>query len=89
MHPYQQNKQQAIEHLREGFEEPVKSEDRELCDILLDALVHIVGRHPVVVQTAEKVSVFLFAVDLPFRGGVVELQLLHRIFDGQDLLQEE
>jgi hypothetical protein len=40
----------------------------------------------VIVQAAEEVPVSLFAVDLAW---VVELQLLHRIFDGSDLYQQK
>ena len=69
--------------------ELVEPEDREFRDILLDPLVYVVCGHPVAVEPAEEISVFLLAVHLPFCGRVVELQLLHRIFHGCDLLEKK
>jgi hypothetical protein len=51
----------------------MEAEDGKFRDILLDALVNVICRHPVVVQPAEEIWVFFFAVNLPFGCGVVEL----------------
>lgn len=72
-----------------ALEEPIEPEHRELRDILLDAFVHVLRRHTVMVQPHEQVPVLFFRVDFAFRRGVVELELLHRVAYGVNLLGEE
>ena len=41
------------------------------------------------VETAEEITIFLLAVYLAFRSRVVELQFLHGVFHGGNLLVEQ
>ena len=80
----------ALQLLRTAaLEEPIESENGEFRDIPLDALVHIIGTQPVVVESAKKVSVLFFAVDLALRRRVVKLELLHRVPHRGDLLRKQ
>jgi hypothetical protein len=42
-----------------------------------------------VIESAQEVPVLLLAVNFPFGGGIVELELLHGVGNGFDLLLEQ
>jgi len=74
---------------RPTLEKPIKPEHRELRDILLDPLIHIVRLHPIVIESAQEVPILFFRVHFALGRGIVQLQLLHRVPNRCDLLLEK
>jgi hypothetical protein len=74
---------------RPAFEEPVEPEHGEFGDVFLNPLIHIFGLHAIMEQAAEKISVLFLTVDLSLRSWIVQLQLLHGVSYGVDLLGEK
>lgn len=56
-----------------AFEEPVETENRELGNVLLYPLVHVIGTHTVVIQPTKEIAVLFFGIDFAFRRRIVEL----------------
>ena len=71
------------------LEEPVETEDGEFGNILLYPLVNVIGPHTIVVESTEKITVLLFRVDFALGRRIVELQFLHGIPYGSDLLGQK
>jgi hypothetical protein len=74
---------------RPALEEPVEPEHGEFREAFLNPLVHIFGLHAIMERAGEKVSVFFLTVDLSLRSWIVQLQLLHGVSYGVDLLGEK
>lgn len=68
------------------FEKPVKAKDRELGDVLLNLLVYVVRRHIIVI---EEVAIFFLTVEFAFGGRIIELEFLHGVLDGRNLLEKQ